>query len=335
MSHISEKILFDMKNIILLKYTHLNILTLNLPVMTYPLIFIISFLFSSCGESKNVSNEADETLSIDSVIKKSEQSYASLKTYLDSGKVISDFYSGSHPHKSAKIFRTAYSATEGFNFEYFEPNKSNSLHTLNKKGETVKTWWGVTNELTTDKTFSMAIASMTGVSSGAATLIPRLLFPKKLSPGRNIYNSFVPDSSGFEMVNGLPCYKISGKDRLEGKITVWVAKSDFLIRKVENDRIVNPKTYANVDSMLRSGFQRDSVRIQKLADQSADPQKKAMLLKKLKESSATRSTVLKQLSARPARSPFSVKTTTFIYPYTQKVLNKELFSFRPHREVPL
>lgn len=303
--------------------------------MTFPLIFILSFLFSSCGESKNVSNEADETLSIDSVIKRSEQSYASLKTYLDSGKVISDFYSGSNPHKSAKIFRTAYSDTEGFNFEYFEPNKSNSLYTVNKKGEKVKTWWGVTNELTIDKTFSMAIASLIGVSSGVASLVPRLLFPKQLSPGRNIYQSFVPDSSGSELVNGLPCYKISGKDRQDGKITIWVAKSDFLIRKVENDRIINPQTYANVDSMMRSGFERDSIRIQKLAEQGADPQKKTILLKKLKESSAIRSKVMKQLSARPARSPFSVKTTTLIYPYSQKVLNKELFSFRPHREVPL
>jgi hypothetical protein len=309
--------------------------------MTYHLIFILSFLFSSCGDSNNVSDESDETLTIDSVIKRSERSYASLNTYLDSGKVISDFYSGSYPHKSAKIFRTAYSDTEGFNFEYYEPNKSNSLYTVNKKGKTVKTWWGVTNELTTDRTFSMAIASMTGVSSGVATIVPRLLFPKQLSPGRNIFNSFVPDSSGSEFVNGLPCYKITGKDKQKDKVTVWVAKSDFLIRKVETDRIRNPSVQldsmisSTVRSRIRSRFERDSISDQKLAEQSTDPQKKAMLLKRAEQSSAIQTTVLKQLSSRPVSVSLSVRTTTLIYPYTQKVLNKELFSFRPHREVPL
>lgn len=84
-----------------------------------------------------------DTTSAVTIINKSKAAYANLPIYLDSGKVVESMYNNDHPSKTAKVFRTAYTNTSEFNFEYYEVGKSNSLYTINRSSGVVKSWWGV------------------------------------------------------------------------------------------------------------------------------------------------------------------------------------------------
>lgn len=81
------------------------------------------------------------------IINKTENNYAALLNYFDSGKVIVSFYNNKHPFKKALLFKTSYTSSGLFNFEYYEVGKSNSLYVINKSLDKVRSWWGVTNEL--------------------------------------------------------------------------------------------------------------------------------------------------------------------------------------------
>lgn len=212
---------------------------------------------------------------INSIISKTESNYSTLKVYLDSGKVISSFYKLTSPHKSAILFKTAYKQTGEFNFEFYKLGTVR-LNIVNRDGNNkVMKYFG--SEAAEAQSFSLAMAGATGISSGAAIMIPNLLMPTAVNTRhKNIFHS-IRDAKleASEVINGRSCYKIIGKEDMEDKdgyVRIWISKADYLIRKIEIDRKV-----------------RD----------------------------------------------FRVKTSFLFNPYSLKVENKELFRFRPDREIEL
>lgn len=301
-------------------------------------LLIIAISFAQEGFS-NTSYQSTDTLNAASILKKSAERYAELKTYLDSGKVIRHFYKNNSPHKSAIYFKTAFSETGDFNFEYYEPGKSNSLYTVNRTEKRVQSWWGITNKIITNRTLAMSLAAASGVSSRTSTIVPQLLSPEDFTGKKGVFNSFTPSQSSSESVKGIDCYKIMGKGLVNETMTFWIGKRDFLIRKIETDKSINSKsTRAKADSILEIKFKLDSSSLQKRSDRETNFQKKAALLHELDSLAQLRTrnkALMNVMSALPRAETYSVKTTYEYYPYTLKVLDKKLFSFRPNREIAL
>ncbi len=237
-----------------------------------------------------------DPLSAAAIIHSSEEVYAHMKVYLDSGKVISSFYNNDHPGKTAKMFRTAYNDVGGFNFEFYEPGKSNSLYTINRTDNVVRSWWGMFNRSQTHTNLAAALLTAKGVSTLTSYIIPALLL-SNIYGNQDIYHTVAFFAlEGAEDVNGVDCYKISATSVQYSKFTVWIGKKDFLMRKMETDKNVKP---------------------------SALPQN---VQDKLGPAAA---------SAIMDRKDFSVTETYTFFPYTLPKPNPDLFKFRPNREVAI
>lgn len=193
-------------------------------------------------------------LSVQQIFEQSEKNYAALKTYLDSGQVITEFYNKEIPAKSSIKFKTAYSKPNGFNFEYYIPNKSTSLYIINKTGNVVKSWWGIQNKIESPVSLSAAIATATGVSSSTSNIIPGLLFPEEWKQ-KNIYTNIQAVISGSESINEHECYVIEGKRFENEAIKLWISKTDFMIRRIFTDSKVDVKaTRAKSDAILNNNI---------------------------------------------------------------------------------
>lgn len=172
------------------------------------------------------------------ILSRSATKYAELKTYMDSGKVISHFYNNAHPRSNALIFKTAFSDNGAFNFEYYELG-STDINVLNRDAaKNVKVWKGFANTVVSGQPFNLAMAGFVGISNFTAALVPTLLMPEEQLVPRNIFNRLTdPKFVATEKVNGEECYRIDAKHPNESW-TLWVSTSDLLIRKAESDRPV-------------------------------------------------------------------------------------------------
>jgi hypothetical protein len=263
-----------------------------------------------------------DSTSAAAIFNKSKTAYANLTTYLDSGKVVESTYNTEHPNKTAKVFRTAYTNSGGSNFEYYEVGKSNSLYTINKSSGAIKSWWGITNKITTPATINLALAGATGISSGTAAIIPNLLLTKDFQ--YNFYTSFTSQTINVsEKVGIIDCHKISGvvMSRV-GPVTVWIGKKDFLIRKIETDYKISPEKnqifLRKIDSLNEVRHKGDTAWLKNEAVRKA--------------ATARRNAIMD--STRSMRD-FNVKSTYLFYPYVLKKMNPDLLKFRPNREIVL
>lgn len=167
----------------------------------------------------------------------SMKAYEKLELYLDSGKVINEFtVAGKRPYKTAMFFRTAYSKKEGFNFEFYDLSRSNTLYTINQSNGIAQSWWGGNEKISTNS-LSMLLNAAYGISSKTSRTIPVLLLSSQLATTSNtIYQDYKFEYEAVESVNGLPCYLLKRMSPKGELIKVWVAKDDFLIRKIESIR---------------------------------------------------------------------------------------------------
>ena len=177
------------------------------------------------------------------IIDSSKNAYASLEMYQDSGKVIDEFYNLPSPRNSyenAKYFKTDYNKIGLFNFEYYAVGRSNSLYVINRAiNYKVQSWWGITNVIKNDVSLDSPLAAAAGVSSLTSTIIPILLLTN--TTFRSSIFTLLKDEKliGIEEVNRNQCYRIDGNYIMEGNtIKIWIAKDDFLIRKIEIDKKV-------------------------------------------------------------------------------------------------
>jgi hypothetical protein len=79
-------------------------------------------------------------------------------------------------------------------------------------------------------TIDEAIARLTGITFGAAHVIPRLLLPELLG-GHSILEPESSEEAGEEMVDGQPCAVVRA---ISGQriTTIWIGLSDFSIRQL-------------------------------------------------------------------------------------------------------
>jgi hypothetical protein len=174
-----------------------------------------------------------------SILERSLYKYSTLANYFDSGKVISSFYKNPHPFKKALYYKISFTSSGLFNFECYEPGRSNSLYQINRSNGEIRSWWGVTNKLKEFKSLRQALSEAAGVSSSLSLFIPSLLLQNDFPDNYNILNRMRdPVLLNDETIAGHECYKISEVDTLTKKMIVWIDKKDFLIRGIETLRTV-------------------------------------------------------------------------------------------------
>jgi outer membrane lipoprotein-sorting protein len=177
-----------------------------------------------------------DSLSAQQILDKAASTYATCKSYRDSGVVTNDF--GPHNatdryprHVDVKPFRTAFVRPDQFRFEYDDltPDKP---YIVWAKGRDVRKWWHIKPGVEKLSSLDDGLAGATGVSSGSAHTIPVLLLPDRLSGAKL---SAMTDLTRLpdETLDGTPCFKLQGKYGF-GKQprTVWFEKATFLIRRI-------------------------------------------------------------------------------------------------------
>jgi hypothetical protein len=302
--------------IIVIRYYMKLLLALLIPCL---------FAFSTETPKKTHQNKQSDGLSADSILHKSALIYSKLNTYLDSGKSVSTFHT-ERPRKTAKYFKTAYSRNGQFNFEYYEAGKSNSLYVINRNADIVKTWWGVSNKTLSPATLLIALAGAAGVSSGTTYFIPSLLLTNDFKKTNLYQKVFSPELKESEEINGVDCYQVKCV-YIKKNLTVWIAKKDFLIRKIETESTIDPaKTIALMNKVDSEQYERH-----KNMSDTATKRKDSTFHANIKRVEAVSALVM----GDRINQPYTVTTVYNFFPYHLKKAAPELFIFRPNREVNL
>jgi len=184
-----------------------------------------------CGLFTGIAAETESTdgLTAQQILDKMAATYATCKSYRDSGTVTKFF---SPQHIDVKPFRTAFVRPDQFRFEYddLDPEKP---YVVWAKGDEVRTWWYVRPGVQNPPSLGHGIAGATGVSGGSAHTIPTMLLPDQIG-GRSLASltnlTRLPD----EAVDDTPCFKLRGRFA-DQPTTLWLEKETYLIRRIIGD----------------------------------------------------------------------------------------------------
>ena len=182
--------------------------------------------------------ESTDGLTAQQIIDKMATTYATCKSYRDSGVVTNDF--GPRPgsgatyprHVDVKPFRTAFVRPDQFRFEYDDATPEKPYIVWNK-GDEVQTWWHVAPKVQKPPSLGNALAGATGVSGSSAHTIPALLLPdgiegRKLTAMTDVKR--LPD----EAMEQTLCFKLEGKFA-NVPTTLWLDKGTYLLVRMVRD----------------------------------------------------------------------------------------------------
>jgi outer membrane lipoprotein-sorting protein len=185
----------------------------------------------TCGLFTGIAAETESTdaLTAQQILDKMATTYATCKSYRDSGAVTNVF---TPQHVDVKPFRTDFVRPDEFRFEYDDPDPEKP-YIVWAKGDEVRTWWYVRPGVQTPSSLGLGIAGATGVSGGSAHTIPNLLLPDQIG-GRSMASLTDLTRLSDDTVDDTPCFKLQGKfaDR---PTTLWLEKGTYLILRIAED----------------------------------------------------------------------------------------------------
>ena len=175
------------------------------------------------------------------ILERSRAKYASLKSYSDSGTVLTQYHSTVEQH----AFTTYYRAPRYFFLEFRKnPKESKERYVIwCPDGEDFQDWWSTTGNTSHHGRNPSVFALASYPTKGSALQIPPLLFPRAAMRGP-ISDLSKYRVAGTEDVNGRPCYKLVGELALAyktGAVTdahptmVWIDVETLLVLKVFED----------------------------------------------------------------------------------------------------
>ena len=190
------------------------------------MIFVISMFICSRGL-------ADAGIDPNAILARMHEVYAKAETYQDTGVVetIMDF--GSRKQALTKTFSIAFKRPTSIKIEWIDTQyggqKTRSV--LWSDGKLTQTFWEQLNQVQKSQSLMMGIAGATGVSGGAAHTVPSMLLNNLKIPALSMLtNVKLLHEEKFEDVQ---CYVIVGKHPAGFDYTLWIGKSDYLLRKSE------------------------------------------------------------------------------------------------------
>jgi outer membrane lipoprotein-sorting protein len=183
----------------------------------------------------NQQTAAMAALSPGEVLDRMARAYSSCKSYKDRGVVTTVFFHDVRGKSTTKQpFTTAFVRPNRFRFEFQRrPGEEGSnRYIVWRDGYSVRTWWAVGPGLESNESFVRAIAGMTGVSSGSAHTIPRLLLHVGAGGRRSLAHLTDLELLEGENSGGVPCFKIQGRFPGGEMRTLWIDEKNYMIRKI-------------------------------------------------------------------------------------------------------
>ena len=179
---------------------------------------------------------AAETPDAKAVLKKVVEKYKAMPTYKSKGTATSDIDYNGHKLNQKTQFTIVLKKPDLYRITW---NKSMSMSGIEQTGavwndgteRNLFLGLGPTKLCIKQKSDEMAIASATGISDGAASIVPSLFLK-----GFKTEDSFIsriedPKIEKTEKINGKECYVIAGHSKHSKKEVLWVSKDDDLIMK--------------------------------------------------------------------------------------------------------
>jgi len=220
-------------------------------------ITIAVLLMTSCLLLLSSVTKVSHASPPEDVLEQSRAKYAALKTYSDSGTVITEYALGnSDPLVVEKhTFTTFYRAPRQYFFEFKkDPNVADERFVIWVDNADFNTWWSSTNvhETYPKGQGTQAFALGAFPTKNAAMQLAPMLFAQAGLHGP-VVDLKLLSSDQVEQVNGHRCHKIVGEVGLAygtGTVTnirpttIWVDAESMLIRKVLED---TPKGEPGVD----------------------------------------------------------------------------------------
>ena len=202
----------------------------------FQLLFIGLALFFQASTGSARSEDDGSRILIRTV-----ETYRQLDTYRDVGTVTSISTTGDTESREVREFETLF-VREPFNFRfrYQEVGKDDSTYLILARGETVDTHWKyewVPNPEydSTEKSLPDALSAATGVSRGSSRRVPGLLLDQEILAGWGLEDLVEVRLGADDIIDGAETYRLQADLPGEGRgpITLWIDKSSFLIRKIE------------------------------------------------------------------------------------------------------
>lgn len=191
-----------------------------------------------------------------------KRAYASCQSYRDRGEVRLTGAIEGGSFATTIPFSTVFVRGGPFRFELTDRGlgERESRLILWAEGAVVRAWWEAGGGERRVESLRAALETAAGVSAGASTRVPGLLLPGEGGEGLFIgAPERLPDGED----RGVPCFRIRGQGKptpyqlvtgsgavtVEAEeITVWIDRATFLLRKVEERRVL--ATYRTVATTL-------------------------------------------------------------------------------------
>jgi hypothetical protein len=163
--------------------------------------------------------------------------YASLTAYVDTGHVMTQLKGTGLMHRIP--FSTLYQKPSLFRFTFFKPHAHPPLAHLvtqyvagfdGMEGYILRKGPDDAQPDKSTKTLGLAVAGVTGISSGAAHTIGRLLLPQVT--GLSIADLLNPRLNDEARIEDTVCYSISALLPKGGEREMWIEKDTLLLRRV-------------------------------------------------------------------------------------------------------
>lgn len=219
----------------------------------------------------NVAYSAD--LSPSDVVKKSQDAYKALKTYVGSTTAKQTTDIGGKNHESTASAKVTFKQPGQIHIA--GKDMQGGAFTIISDGK--KTWhsWVSKDKGAFTEIDNIAMSGMGGVAIGAADRIPSALlegqqFTGGGSPfiGHKVAGSKL---AGHEKIDGHDCYKLVSKSETLGDRTLWIDSKSFLLRQMKSEN--NEKQLAAMkksadEAMKRLGKESDKAALAALAMQN-------------------------------------------------------------------
>lgn len=180
------------------------------------------------------SGSSDDGTTVGDMLKKSMDAYASLTTYQSAGTIVSEI----NGDKNTTQFNVILARPDIYRIDWVQK------HGISMSVGAV---WNVGNgdflqienlKPQIQKNMETAIASASGVSSGAAASIPGTFF--EMNWGNSLKPLLLGEKQKSSKVGGVDCYVLKTQVGGDGTITVWIGKKDSLIHQIRQTSLVAP-----------------------------------------------------------------------------------------------
>jgi outer membrane lipoprotein-sorting protein len=176
---------------------------------------------------------ADKGIAPDVILERMHDVYAKAETYQDAGVVETIMDLDSRKQAMTQTFSIVFKRPSSIKIEWIDImlGGQKSRFVLWSDGKLTQTFWEQLNQVQKSQSLMMGIAGAAGVSGGAAQTVPSMLLKDLHMPTLSVLTNMRLLKE--EVFEGVECYVIVGKHPVGFDYTLWIGKSDYLLRKLE------------------------------------------------------------------------------------------------------